>query len=562
MTASGDYYLTLGDGDFSYSLDLCRFLAAYESLEAVKKNKKKKSGQRRRSDNGSCGDHHGDNDVDKKEHEEEHNTIQIVCTGIDSFEELKRKYHDAPFTLKKIASLDGPVPVLTRRISSTSTTNIPVPPPKTQPKTTISVGSQLSISAHHCVNAIDAESFQYVSNSEPASSTATTMSIQPEPLLPMNTKYKHVIFNHPHIGVEDAVRHSRFISHFFHTANHVWLSNKRPNAGVLHLTLVMGQFERWKCMDAAKKHGFIILDRSAFQPPPPPGVYIQEYFRKLKQQQKINNDVDNGNDNDITVKLEAFQSENDFKRRFQTRRHQSGRSFSSRTEEGSETITFGRKEDIGFHAATQLPWQNMTFNTKINNLETANNQERKFVCPHCSKNFLDNRGLKNHIKCVHDVNSNNNQTTRKSHALDIVCEVCTGDAMKKRVFANDEALRAHKKAKHFGQNTDIKPNWAAAAASNNTPQSKDGHEITLQEPCGKCDICDFIFYTNDDKVKHSMDFIPTISTGDLVDSFSCTKCKKKFCSERARLQHENFCSFIEPLTKDGTGIINGPVLNM
>jgi hypothetical protein len=40
-----------------------------------------------------------------------------------------------------------------------------------------------------------------------------------------------MIFNHPHLGTEDALLHSRFLTHLFHTSTGRWV---KPDGVLLH----------------------------------------------------------------------------------------------------------------------------------------------------------------------------------------------------------------------------------------------------------------------------------------------------------------------------------------
>ena len=98
-----------------------------------------------------------------------------------------------------------------------------------------------------------------------------------------------VIFNHPHLGIEDAVLHKRFLAHLFYSVATYWLSSPsfsfgaaslrsqsaapekkkitNNNKSVFYLTLAAGQWERWKGRESAQRHGLILLHRCPFQPP-------------------------------------------------------------------------------------------------------------------------------------------------------------------------------------------------------------------------------------------------------------------------------------------------------
>jgi len=76
-----------------------------------------------------------------------------------------------------------------------------------------------------------------------------------------------VIFNHPHLGTEDTLFNSRFLAHLFHVSTGRWM---KPNGGLLHLTLVIGQCERSRCLEWANRHGLVLIRRGKFVPPPSP----------------------------------------------------------------------------------------------------------------------------------------------------------------------------------------------------------------------------------------------------------------------------------------------------
>lgn len=473
-------YITLGDGDFTYSFDLCRFLQAHASLRDALAPSAPKKHQR--------------------------TSVTVVCSGIDPLAELQSKYKDATFLKNMIGSLNGIAPSFwgnnyggDGHVSKR---------PRVNSNEEEETATELKISMHHSVNAI----IPWYSDDIKAN-----YALQPCPPLPQCT-FKNVIFNHPHIGNEDAQLHSRFLSHFFHSVNNHWLAKN----GILHLTLVNGQFERWKCQEAAESNGFELVNRDAFKPPPSPGQYMQ----LMLKENKIHNDG--------KKEMVAFQSKGDFKCRYQHRRHQSGKGFASRAKGGSETLSFRRKlehargeDDILMH----LPWQNLDFEEDENILP----------CPHCSKSFKDERARKNHIKCVHDGSRKGDSTTGL-----IFCKICGSN----RSFPNHDALEAHKKAKHSGTHTDIKPEWSAAVSSNirisTASELENDDNIASKAASDCCEVCGFEIGSGDQKLQHFFEFIPEFCTSEEPDQelspFSCFNCNRRFRNERAQKQHENFCS--------------------
>mmetsp|Transcript_18609 Transcript_18609/g.25821 ORF Transcript_18609/g.25821 Transcript_18609/m.25821 type:complete len:455 (+) Transcript_18609:95-1459(+) len=432
-------FLTLGDGDFSYSLDLARYLS-------------------------------GENDDSNRTRRR-----KLIASGIDNPTELSQKYKNSSNILRRLKGL----------ANSHKHNN----------------DSVLDVSVQHGVNALDEKRGD-------------------------EWRAHHVIFNHPHLGIEDAKLHSRFISHFLYVVANHWLH--MSGGGILHLTLAKGQYERWKTQAAATKHGLVLLERNAFQPPP----------------------VTDG------------QAE------YHHRRHQTGKSFAPRVE-GSETFTFGRKKtsnensNILQHVAVRLPWQNTTVVTKMDN-----DQEKTFSCPHCIKSFHEERSLKNHLKCVH--NESKKRRRGETGNLDLVCTFCKSAGIQ-RTFAHAQGLEDHICAKHTGLHSNIQPDWylqqqqsQADKVSKSKRKAPPGTQDGVSDKSsggiastefGSCEICGLVYTTENDKEKHLKEFIPVESKFGSDEAsaaasymtkkrhcFVCQYCKKSFREHRAQLQHENFCN--------------------
>lgn len=387
-------FMTFGDGDFSYSLDMAKYLTSSKEKSA--------------------------------------RPCHIVATGIDSLKELNAKYRDGPFLLKQLQSLNS---------------------------------ESLSVAVYHGVDAV-----------------------QPPPATEEEDKWKadHVIFNHPHVGTEDAALHSRFLSHFLHTASLHWM---KRNGGVLHLTLVKGQYERWKGQEAAERHDLVLLERNDFVPPPGGGHY-------------------------------------------QHRRHQTGKSFASRATGGSETLTFGRKVDQGKYVGTCLPWQYVSAETV-----------QDFPCPHCDKTFREERSRKSHIKAVHL----NEPNKKRKRVEALQCMHCKALNLT-RVFPHQQSLDDHIRAKHTSLHSALQPDWVKNTnemCKQIAPEGSDSSGESQVDSCGSCSICGLTYRTEKDKVQHLKEFVPVpVSELDLQDAsatYQCSICKKGFLDQRAQRQHENVC---------------------
>ena len=67
-------------------------------------------------------------------------------------------------------------------------------------------------------------------------------------------KFSHIIFNHPHLGIENLKTHQMLLSHFFHSCKrHV---ETGAFYGKVYVSLLDGQGERWQIIDRARRRGF------------------------------------------------------------------------------------------------------------------------------------------------------------------------------------------------------------------------------------------------------------------------------------------------------------------
>jgi Domain of unknown function (DUF2431) len=295
-------FLTLGDGDFSYSLDLVRYLALSSTT---------------------------------KDH--------IIVSGIDSLKDMQEKYKDCDYLLGQLRSAET---------------------------------ENLTVEIRHEINAVACN----------------------------HNSMKHadvVVFNHPHLGVEDAARHGRFIHHFLKECCRSWLS-KKGLEGTVQLTLAAGQWERWNGQEAASKQGFCLKHRVPFVAPP-----VQDA-------------------------------------KYQYRRHQTGKSFQKRTA-GSETFILERSSD---GQAYLFAWQR-------NNQEVGHPISRpEFPCLLCDRTFREERSLKSHMKGFHDENK------KRKRLGEIQCEHCQVQGIVK-VFSHTQGWSDHLLAKHAGIHVAaIRPHWA------------------------------------------------------------------------------------------------------
>uniref|UniRef100_A0A0G4FQG7 C2H2-type domain-containing protein n=1 Tax=Chromera velia CCMP2878 TaxID=1169474 RepID=A0A0G4FQG7_9ALVE len=86
------------------------------------------------------------------------------------------------------------------------------------------------------------------------------------PLSLSEKKFDRVVWNHPHLGIEDLRLHRFLMSHFFHSAR-----NALAVSGILVVSLVDGQAERWRLVEEAQKQGMKLLSVRPFREEDFPG---------------------------------------------------------------------------------------------------------------------------------------------------------------------------------------------------------------------------------------------------------------------------------------------------
>ena len=376
--------------------------------------------------------------------------VSLTATGIDLLEELTSKYKDATFVLHQLSKCQSP---------------------------------HFSVAVRHGINAI-------VHPSTTSGDPTTSSSSSPSTDANTNKKFDVVVFNHPHLGVEDAKLHGRFLCHLFYAVNTHWMKSN----GIFHLTLVQGQYERWHCERAAQRADMTLIDRCAFAPP------------------HLHHKYGGGS--------------------YELRRHQSGKSFKRRRESGgSEIFTYARISD---HHRSDLPYTRPFWLPPPNATESPH-VDSPFQCPYCTKCFPEKRSLHNHLQGKH-LNGLMRKVDEGCTRRRIQCPHCPSDRVN-RTFDSPESLLDHIRAKHGGKHTTISPDWKR------TPSQGPEPDVPATGEWGMCDVCGHTYKTIAEVTDHLSMFRPDLSTQLCSEtSFPCSCCGRSFRERRAQLQHENFCS--------------------
>ena len=376
--------------------------------------------------------------------------VHLVATGLDTYDELIAKYKDAPFLLKQLKKCSD---------------------------------SKLSIEVQHGINALVEDS--------------PSRALRP-------TSADMVVFNHPHIAQENAILHAQFLSHFFYSARNYWLANKDGTDGILYLTLVVGQWERWGGPSAAARHGLILVHRSPC----------------------------------VDIPLDATDV-----RYYQLRRHQTGKSFAARrtasevfclrkcrgkgTEAGALSTTKGYEVGTsGGSIIPAYPFGNVPTLQKAGKgvrMHEATHLDLPFACELCERRFAEARSLKNHKRSKHRPGSiEKNPKRSKVH-----CGQCS------RVFDSIQARDDHVQARHEALHTNVRPPRPQEARLTNTTT---------------CPICGYAVPS----LTGHFEALRAKTSLETTNLLTCVFCQKNLCDERALWQHENFCKARNQLTKQST----------
>ena len=171
-----------------------------------------------------------------------------------------------------------------------------------------------------------------------------------------------ILWNHPHCGRENAKEHFQLLAHFFHT-----ISSR--DCGVI-ISLIQGQYERWKVEEAANKFGFY-LQKSPIE----------------------------------------FNPSSDFPG-YEARRNLSGTSFKS-----SPTPNQTGKSFFYIFKKHFVPGVN---NVMVDDLADPSVSLPEYKCSLCEmeKTFKTQQGLKTHIRQVHELLKYTDRQT------EYVCKIC------------------------------------------------------------------------------------------------------------------------------------------
>jgi rubrerythrin len=274
----------------------------------------------------------------------------------------------------------------------------------------------------------------------------------------------HIIFMFPHLGIEDCRLHAALLAHIMHRAAEI-LSRQ---GGRLYIALADDQPANWKLFETASRLGFVALD-------------------------------------EISFRRDQFLG-------YETRRHQSGKSFSSRVSSIRVCFVFG------------------------------------FDHNGCTMNIIS-RALQGHEESIQHISKKQKKKRRRMQELTqehieslsdkgYVCKLCGNryDLLR--------GVQSHIYQQHVlaDENTEDNPTHERIKEEKSSNTRKLSKTIRIHDRGeGKyvCNICELSFTTQDDLNSHERE---GISPSTNVSAQRCRQCNRTFRDIRALDQHTRHCS--------------------
>jgi hypothetical protein len=376
--------------------------------------------------------------------------------------------------------------------------------------------------------------------------------------------FTDVIFNFPHLGIENARLHSSLLSHFLHHARQVLSAD-----GIVYVSLALAQAERWELEKSATSTGFRSCD---------------------------------------TV---AFDLHHSWGTTYNIKRHHNGQSFARRvgdcacfcfrkqgaqinvappgagvtTAEGLAPellLPDGRNPNVfrlgilllaarvtaviadgSTDSAAPVPGANGALSAPPSTKRARKEGKSEavsgdgyvrrmldagagapptvaFECRECGKQFPLEQGVRSHVRLVHVLGRG------APAAQPLPCPHCA------REFRQQASLDDHLLAKHTGVFSAIAPDWAVGAGGWSMPAGAaaalpGGADQTDAELSHQCSICQLRFGSEEELVRHvaegvNPELVVSVSVSGAGAALACSRCGRQCRDLRSLRQHHNFCT--------------------
>ena len=333
--------------------------------------------------------------------------------------------------------------------------------------------------------------------------------------------FQHIIFNFPHIGEEHCHLHAALLKHVLYRANEVL-----QDEGCIHISLADGQAASWRLHGAASEQKLHVVKEISFQQEQWPGYET----RRHQSGKSFNSRVDSSVSYLLKRESSLYRDCDDIFT-FAMSSHKLSPSDDANGLGNNEAQLKARKLDEEYTGSMWNKNENRNRNKKRKIVEdtqhlievVSETSPCIYRCKKCRKTFSILRGVQTHIYQMHILVDTDGSEGAICANVDkrYYCDECDG-----REFPNEEALKQHQRAKHSG----IKPFIKYLK-----PKS-------IYEGNFHCNVCGMGFNTEQECVTHMTNGITPSSLKDSAEKeLKCELCNKRFRDQRALIQHGMSC---------------------
>ncbi|MGK3760516.1 MAG: hypothetical protein ACI8RD_012833 [Bacillariaceae sp.] len=502
-------YLTLGDGDFTYSLDLVRYFTSSTLSTSVPRR-----------------------------------PLKLVLSGIDSFETLTSKYKDTPHILEEIRNQQEKMPSLL--VSIRHGVNAIVHKNSSHKNVDVVVDGTVKDECTSCT----------------AAAPVPPVSIEAA---------DHVLFQHPHLGTENCSLHKRFLAHLFHSATNHWMKRNGGIFHLTLVEGQYDRWECKE--QAKRHGLILLHQAPFAPPPISYQSVQQQDSKNnddiLNNSNSTNDNVDLNCNRYHYRRHQTGKSFASRRPKCTSITYTFGRT-ADKNMYVATTLPWQQSDCSSQY--TNTAEETGTKSSSITKTQTTSKSTSTLLCPFCDKEFLEERSRKCHIRDKHpneEVPSDDRSkqprkkrqkkeetfiSTPGDDGSSLFCPHCqdnntSDEESSRRIFQSAKALETHIRAKHSAIYTYIAPDWSIVKqkeknnnndtnhdTQTNNHDNDDSNVVDNKSKVEECHICG-LKLVGRSFTQHLQDFVPLEGS----ETFSCQFCSKSFREERAKLQHMNFC---------------------
>lgn len=366
--------------------------------------------------------------------------------------------------------------------------------------------------------------------------------------------FHHVIFNFPHLGIEDCVAHSAMCAHVMQCVADILV----PDAGLFYLSLSRGQFVRWNIQQMASRNKFDI----AAEVPLTPRDWPTWELKRHQNGKSFKDRVDSCYHFTLRLNGSGKDSINDPSQDHATLEHAnlfvllSNAKF-PRAPLLSDKISDNRDSAMDLKVSTNQG-EGVTLNPsrkkkrKVEALtegmykvldpsDNDNGDCENFECNTCAKRFSSLQAIRTHVYVEHILKNEevqSNDPTSTISEKEFTCSDCG------KILKSKDAFLQHRTAKHNGPFHDIKPAWAQSERQRCTISTitTTTTATATETATFECPVCGLHFESQHLLVEHGLHGFQPKEYMSEEKSFTCHLCQKICKDERALKQHINYCS--------------------